>query len=77
MREDLRSRSLPAPFVANNGVRSSSLAQLAGVSGQRQLSFQRSDALVSGGQLVVLHTGHSLHDAGIDERLALHRNSVA
>ena len=45
--------------------------QLAGISGQRQLSFQRSDAFVGGGQLVGLHTGHALHNAGIDERLAL------
>ena len=45
--------------------------QLAGVSSQCQLSFERSDALAGGGQFVGLHTGHALDDAGIDECLAL------
>ena len=51
--------------------------QLAGVSSQCQLSFQRSDALAGGGQFVGLHTGHALHNAGIDESWRFHRNSVA
>jgi hypothetical protein len=51
--------------------------QLAGVSGWRQLSFERSNAFVGGGYLVGLHTeDRSTAPASVSAR-RFHRNSVA